>query len=166
MKKRYFRTTQKFGIQLPKTVEEALRIDKETGTTFWRDAIKKEMDTVRVAFKILEDGQQVPVGSKFIGVHLVFDVKQGTLQRKARLVCDGSKTDPEVPTYAGVVSRESVRIAFLYAALNDLDILAADCEGAYLNAPTREKLHTTCGPEFGADAGKTAIIVRDRKSVV
>ena len=160
MKKRYFRTTQKFGIQLPKTVEEALRIDKETGTTFWRDAIKKEMDTVRIAFKILEDGQEVPVGSKFIGVHLVFDVKQGTLQRKARLVCDGSKTDPEVPTYAGVVSRESVRIAFLYAALNDLDILAADCEGAYLNAPTREKLHTTCGPEFGADAGKTAIIVR------
>ena len=160
MKKRYFRTTQKFGIEVPKTVQRALEIDRETGTTFWRDAIKKEMNTVAVAFDILEEGKHVPVGSKHIGVHLVFDVKQGTLQRKARLVCDGSKSEPDVPCYAGVVSRESVRIAFMYAALNDLDLCAADCEGAYLNAPPREKLHTTCGPEFGENQGKTAVIVR------
>ena len=32
--------------------------------------------------------------------------------------------DPEGSNYAGVVSRESVRIAFTYAALNDLDIWA------------------------------------------
>ena len=33
--KRYFQTEQKFGIELPKTVERALKIDDETGTTFW-----------------------------------------------------------------------------------------------------------------------------------
>ena len=43
MKKRYHRTAQKFGIELPKTVKRALEIDEETGTTYWRDAISKEM---------------------------------------------------------------------------------------------------------------------------
>ncbi len=161
MKKRYFRTTQKFGIEIPKTVKRALEIDKETGTTFWEEAIKKEMGVVMVAFDILPEGKKPPPGYSFIGCHMVFDVKQGTLQRKARFVADGSKTDvSDVPTYASVVSRESVRIAFLLAALNDLDIWAADCEGAYLNAKTREKLYTRCGPEFGENAGRYAILVR------
>ena len=49
MKTRYHRTTQKFGIELPKTVKRALEIDEETGTTFWRDALQKEMGTVMKA---------------------------------------------------------------------------------------------------------------------
>ena len=32
----------------------------------------------------------------------------------------------------GVVSRENVRIAFTYAALNELDVFAADVQNAYL----------------------------------
>ena len=89
-------------------------------------------------------------------------MKQFSLQRKCRLVCDGSKVDAsDVPTYASVVSRESVRIAFTIAALNGLSVLAADCEGAYLNAKPREKMHTKCGPEFGSmHCGRWAIIVR------
>jgi hypothetical protein len=43
VKSKYWRTTHKFGIRLPKTVEEAYRIDRETGPDFWRKAIKKEM---------------------------------------------------------------------------------------------------------------------------
>ena len=46
MAKRYFRTHQKYGLELPKTVKRALEIDKETGTTHWRDAIHKEMKGV------------------------------------------------------------------------------------------------------------------------
>ena len=34
MKKQYFGTAQKHGMELPKTVARALEIDKETGTTF------------------------------------------------------------------------------------------------------------------------------------
>ena len=160
MKKRYFRTHQKFGVELPKTVKRALELDRESGTTFWADAIKKEMGTVSVAFDILKEEASKPIGYGFIKCHMVFDVKQGSLQRKARLVADGSNTEPEVPTYASVVSRESVRIAFTIAALNGLDILAADCEGAYLNAPCKERLYTICGPEFGPNEGRYAIIVR------
>ena len=161
MKKRYFRTHSKFGIEIPKTVARALEIDKETGTTFWEDAIKKEMNTVLVAFHILKEGAATPVGYNYMSCHMIFDCKQGTLQRKARYVGDGHKVEePDCSTYASVVSRESVRLAFLIAALNGLDVLAADAEGAYLNAKSREKLYTVCGPEFGEYEGRYAIIVR------
>eukprot|EP00957_Ditylum_brightwellii_P190054 14468510-Ditylum_brightwellii.AAC.1 len=55
--------------------------------------------------------------------------------RKARWALDGHKApDPVGSTYAGVVSRESVRFAFTYAALNYLDVWATDIKNAYLQA--------------------------------
>ena len=159
-KTRYARKEQKYGIDLPKTVEEALAIDKATGTTFWHDAIKKEMKAVGKAFEILDEGAPAPVGHTFIKCHMIFDVKSD-FSRKARLVAGGHMTDPPSSiTYASVVSRESVRLAFLIAALNDLDILAADIGNAYLNAPVREKIYITCGKEFGPFEGRKAKIVR------
>ena len=81
--------------------------------------------------------------------------------RKARLVASGHMTDPPSDmTYSSAVSRESFRIAFLIAALNSLEIQSADKGNAYLNSSTNEKVYTTAGPEFGADEGKTIIIVR------
>lgn len=67
---------------------------------------------------------------------------------------------PASVTYASVVSRESVRIALTLAALNDLEVKTADIENAYLTAPVGEKIWCRLGPEFGADAGKKALIVR------
>jgi hypothetical protein len=40
--KRYWQTTHKFGIRLPKTVAEALTIDDQTGTDLWRKALRKK----------------------------------------------------------------------------------------------------------------------------
>ena len=57
-----------------------------------------------------------------------------------------------------MVSRDSDRIAFMFAALNDLDVLAADVGNAYLNADCREKIWTIAGPEFGSKAGTVMII--------
>ena len=37
--------------KIPKTVQEALNLDKENGNTLWYDVIVKEMKNVRVAFK-------------------------------------------------------------------------------------------------------------------
>jgi hypothetical protein len=53
-----------------------------------------------------------------------------------------------------------VRIAFLAAALNDLDIMACDVSNAYLNAPCREKIWFVAGPEFGSQQGQVVKIVR------
>jgi Reverse transcriptase (RNA-dependent DNA polymerase) len=39
--------------------------------------------------------------------------------------------------------------------------MSADIQGAYLNAPCKERMHTICGPEFGRELkGRTAIIVK------
>jgi Reverse transcriptase (RNA-dependent DNA polymerase) len=93
--------------------------------------------------------------------HLVYDVKID-FTRKARWVLDGHKTaDPIGSSYAGVVSRESIRIAFTYAALNHLDVCAADIRNAYLQAPSSRKDYIICGAEFGLKhAGKVALIHR------
>jgi len=114
-----------------------------------------------VAFRFLEDGENIPVGSQWIPFHMIFDVKCD-FTRKARFVAGGHWTDaPAQLTYSSVVTRDSVRIAFLIAALNELDILAADVRNAYLQAPVQEKVHTTAGPEFGPNnVGKTVIVVR------
>jgi hypothetical protein len=63
-------------------------------------------------------------------------------------------------TYSSVVSRDSIRLAFLIAALNDIEICAADVGNAYLNAPCKEKIWTVAGLEFGSEAGSTMFIVR------
>jgi len=40
VKSRYWERTHKYGIRVPKTIEEAKRIDKENGNTLWMDAIR------------------------------------------------------------------------------------------------------------------------------
>jgi hypothetical protein len=55
---------------------------------------------------------------------------------------------------------DSVRICLLIAALNALDVLAANIENAYLTAPNREKIWCWAGTEFGNDKGKPFIVVR------
>ena len=41
-------------MRVPKSVEEAIRIDAKTVTTFWSDAVKKEMSKAQVAYKEME----------------------------------------------------------------------------------------------------------------
>jgi hypothetical protein len=163
VKSRYWKTTHKFGIRLPKTVQEALDIDRTTGTDLWRQAINKEMTRVKVAW-VTHDGhtpQEVRdgkapnlIGFQEIGCHIVFDIKMD-FTRKARFVAGGHTTNaPSSMTYSSVVSRDSVRLAFLIAALNDLDIMSCDLKNAYLNAPCREKIWFEAGLECGEDRGK------------
>ena len=119
------------------------------------------MYNVGVAFQILENDESLPVGWKPSSGHIVWDVKMD-FTRKARWVLDGYKcATPTGSTYAGVVSRESVRIALTYAALNGLDVCAADIQNAYLQAPSSQKDFIFCGPEFGKEnEGKRALIRR------
>ena len=129
---RYWKTSHKNGIKLPHSVQEALQIDKETGTDFWWQAIQKEMKKVMIAFDYdesvtpdqIRDGlaKGKYVGFQEIKCHMIFDVKMD-LTRKARFVAGGHLTKPPSSiTYSSVVSRDSVRIAFVLAALNDLDL--------------------------------------------
>ena len=158
---RFAKKSHKFGIAVPSTVKEALQMDRDNGNTAWWDSIQKEMKNVRVAFNILDDDANLPPGHTFVKCHIIFDVKMD-LTRKSRYVAGGHMTKPPSSmTYASVVSRESVRIILTLAALNGLDVLSSDIQNAYLTAPTKEKIWTTCGAEFGGeDSGKRAVIVR------
>ncbi len=71
----YLKRTHKFGIEIPKTVKEALALDRKNGNTLWVDAITKEMRKVRIAFIILPDGGSAPIGYQKIPCHMNFDVK-------------------------------------------------------------------------------------------
>ena len=158
---RVTRVTHKYGCEIPSSIQHAYSIDRKHGNSLWTDAINKEMNNLKVAFDILPEGRRAPVGYTKSSGHIIFDVRM-TLERKARWVKDGHRTkQPDHSTYAGVVSRESVRIAFLSAALNALPICACDIQNAYLQAPSSEKHFIICGPEFGLDnIGKVAIIIR------
>ena len=47
-------------------MQHALQIDRETGTTFWSDAIKKEMSVIPPAADILPDGY---IGTRWISTN-------------------------------------------------------------------------------------------------
>lgn len=169
-KAKYWRTTHKYGVRLPKSVEEALRIDKETGTDYWEKSLNKEMAKAKVSYTEVDGCTpeevrlgKVPelTGFQEIKCHIIFDVKMN-FDRKARFVAGGHMTEtPAGICYSSVVSRDSVRLAFLVAAVNDLDILACDIGNAYLNAPCREKIWFEAGPECGRSMqGKVMKLVR------
>jgi hypothetical protein len=157
IKSKHWIRTHKFGIKIPKTAAKSQQFDAENGNTLWWDTILKEMKNVRPAFEVWEKLiDEIPPGYQQIKCHLIFDVKMGeNFHHKARFVAGGHTT--EVPdsliTYLSVVSRDSVSIALMIAALNDLKVMACDIQNAYLTADCMEKIWTTGGPEFGSEAG-------------
>jgi hypothetical protein len=118
VKSRYWKPTYKFGICLPKMVEEALEIDRASDTDFWKKAVNKEMAKVKITWKthngftprLALDGN-VPdlIGFKEIGCHIVFDVKMDFTAKKARFVAGGHTTTAPLSsmTYSIVVSHDS-----------------------------------------------------------
>ncbi len=155
------RTTHKYGIEVPRSLKEALALDAKNGNKYWSEAVGKEMGTIVVAFEILEPNARPPPGWTRSSGHLIFDVKMD-FTRKARWVKDGHRTpDAITPSYAGVVSRDSIRIALVYAKLLGLGICGGDIRNAFLQAPSSEKHYIVCGPEFGLEyVGRCALIRR------
>ena len=72
---------------------------------------------------------------------MIFDINMDRRStRRARYVAVGHTTDPpSYITYSIVVSRDSTKIAFTLAALNNIVIRDAVISNAYLNAKCQEK---------------------------
>jgi hypothetical protein len=80
--------------------------------------------------------------------------------RKARFCAGGHTTNTLMAmTYSSVVSRDSVRIGFMLAVLNELDVMACDLENVYLNAPCMEKIWFEGGLECGSNKGKVCVVI-------
>ena len=142
----------------------AYEIDKANGDTGWTDSMQKEINEVMSyeTFKVIPDGVPTPKGYKRIPYHMVFAAKFDQ-RKKSRLVAGGHRS-PMVHSedaHASVVSMEAVRLGFVMAKLNGLQVCAGDIGNAYLNAYTDEKLYIIAGPEFGPKlAGKRLIVIR------
>ena len=81
---------------------------------------------------------------------------------KERWVLDVQKNPYLIgSTYACVVSRDSAQIAFIYAALNGINVWSAGIRNYYLQDPSSQKDYIICRLEFGLkNVGKVALINR------
>ncbi|MEL6803326.1 MAG: hypothetical protein AAFO91_05990, partial [Bacteroidota bacterium] len=79
-KSRYWKTTHKFGLEFPHSVQQALQIDKKTQSDHWKTAIEKEMGNMRKAEVFeqwsgsVDDAQSGKglVGYQQIECHMIF----------------------------------------------------------------------------------------------
>ena len=107
-----------------------------------------------------KDVSQIPPGFQQIKCHMIFNVKMGkNFHRKACFIAGGHTTEtPSTLTYSSIMSRDSVQITLLTAALNGLQVMACNIQNAYLTANCREKIWMYAGPEFGSERGTPMII--------
>jgi hypothetical protein len=104
--KSYHKRTHKFGIEVLKSWDDCVKLDKENDNTLCQDAVRKEMKNVIIVFKILNGEESFPPTYQEICCHMIFDVKMEDFRRKAKFVAGGHTTDtPHAMTYAIVVSR-------------------------------------------------------------
>ena len=48
---KYWRTTHKYGVRLPKNLKESIHIDQANGNTYWEDSLDKEMNKSKIYYK-------------------------------------------------------------------------------------------------------------------
>ena len=150
----------KYGVQVPRSHQEAVLIDQRNGDTKWQDSEDLEVNQLLDydSFESLGKGAPIPEGYKKIPYHFVYDVKHDG-RRKSRLVAGGHRTDTPVDSvYSGVVSLQGVRIITFLAELNDMELWGTDIGNAYLESYTTEKVAFIAGPEFGKLEGHTMIV--------
>ena len=82
VKSKYWSTSHKFGIQVPKTVKKAYDIDRKSGTGFWTKSISKEIGIIHIEFEKLDGVTpnetrkgKIRSGYEHINVHMIFDIK-------------------------------------------------------------------------------------------
>ena len=81
VKSKYWRTSHKFGILVPKTVKYAYDIDRQLWTEFWTKDIAKDMTNVRIEFEKL-DGvtpdetrkREINPVYEHVNMNMIFDI--------------------------------------------------------------------------------------------
>ena len=91
LKKRIRKTTHKYGIEIPTSVEHAFELDRKNGNNLWKEALEMEMYNIGIAFEILEDGKNCTcwIYQGIRSPNLVSE--DGTSQGKLDGVLDGHK---------------------------------------------------------------------------
>lgn len=156
------RPVYKYGLQVPRSHEEAMMIDEKNGDHRWAESEAKELSQLMEydSFESLGVGAPIPEGYKKIPCHFVYDIKHDG-RFKSRFVAGGHKTgSPTESVYSGVVSLQGVRLVTFLAELNDMELWGTDVGNAYLESYTKEKVAFIAGPEFGEYAGHTMVVIK------
>ena len=136
-------------------------MDRKNGNTLWIYYVDKEIRNNAVDFDIHENiGPCIlataPRGYRIMTSHMIFDVKLDLyFTRKERLGADGYNVEkPTFMTHVYVVSRDSVIIVPLHAALNGLGVQCANLHNACLSTNSKERVYFYSGAEIGKYWGK------------
>ena len=143
---------EKFGIKIPSNVLEALQLDADNGNKLWAEAIAKEMDAQneKEVWEFHHPNFKPGDDYQYSRLCMIFEVKQEILRHKARLVIGGHMIDSSMwESYASVIQTMSVRLLLTVALSLGLKVMTGDINNAYLHAPTKKKVWTRAGDEFG-----------------
>ena len=66
---------------MPKSVPQALKIDKKNQNALWKDGIEQETCNIMTAFQFMEDSENFPIDYQHIKLHMVFDVEKDFTQK-------------------------------------------------------------------------------------
>lgn len=151
------------GIQIPKDVQEALKIPE------WKEAIMDEMRALEknCTWEIVQKPRdKSPVGCKW-----VISVKykaDGSIERyKARLVAKGYTQTYGIDyqeTFAPVAKINTVRVLLSLAANLDWRLRQLDVKNAFLNGDLKEEVYMELPPGFDKE-GKNNKVCRLKKAL-
>ena len=162
-KKKKLSPSIKYGIKIPRNVQEAIQFDRDNESTLWQDAIQLEMGTLidLDCFEFKEIDYDPGEGWQRTTLHIVFDKNQD-FRRKARLVVGGHLVDIlDHQVYAFTIKSISVQLLHMIAHKADLKQLCGDITNAFVTAHTNEKKYFIAHLEFGAEnKGRTTLIRR------
>jgi hypothetical protein len=74
VKYRLRKAPNKYGIAIPRTLEEAIKFDLKMSNKGWQDSIDKEKLNIGVYFEILDDDVPTPIGWSKEAGRMIFDI--------------------------------------------------------------------------------------------
>jgi hypothetical protein len=69
--KHYHKRTHNFVFEVPTSWDECVRLDKENDNTLWQNAVRQEMNNVRIVLKIMNGDESVPTTYQEIWCHMM-----------------------------------------------------------------------------------------------
>jgi hypothetical protein len=127
---------EKYRVIIPQSVRHALQLDAEDGTTFWADAIKKEIASLLAldCFEFHSPNCKPSSEYQWTKLSMIFEVKQNG-RRKGRLVASGHMGDPMgINSRSTVMKGISVRLSDIIAHRDNLPILCGDIGNTFIMA--------------------------------
>ena len=124
----------------------------------WKEAIDKEMESIKKDTVTKIRRSDIPSGRKAIGCKWVLKIKRGSegeiLKYKARLVAKGFSQKFGIDytyTFAPTVKMSAIRLLLTMAAVNDLEVRHLDIKTAYLYGDLDEDIYMNI-PEWYDDS--------------